>query len=69
MKKYVFSHISFFDNVLTSKVVASDLSALEVAIQELVNQGWDLADEGTSDLEELKNFAFNCECMFEIIEV
>lgn len=69
MKKYVFSHISLFDNVLTSKVIESTLPMLTIAMQELVCKGWELEDEGIKTLEDLKNFAFNCECMIEIIEV
>ena len=70
MKKYVFSYISFFDNVLTSQVITcEDLDALTVAAAALQGKGWDLRDEGISDLEELKNFAFDCECIFEIIEI
>ena len=69
MKKYVFSHISFFDNVLTSKVILSDLDAFHVAHNEFCNMGWDLDDEDLETLEDLKNFAFNCDAMIEIIEV
>lgn len=38
MKKYVFSHISFFDNILTSKVVESDLDVLTVATEEFAGR-------------------------------
>lgn len=68
-KKYVFSHVSLFDNVLTSKVVESTLPILTVAMLEFQGKGWDLDDEDIKNLEDLKNFAFNCEVIFEIIEI
>jgi len=69
MKKYVFSYINFFDNVLTSKVIESDLDAFHVAFKEFCDRGWDLDDEDLETLEDLKKFAFNCDTMIEIIEV
>lgn len=71
MKKYVFSFISFHDNELTSKVIESDLDITTVALNELQAKSWDVTEDGSMSptLEDLKNFAFNCDCMFEIIEV
>lgn len=70
MKKYVFSHISFFDNIMTSKVIESDLSDLEVATQEFAGMtGFDPSGESIQNLDDLKGFAFDCDSMIEIIEV
>lgn len=70
MKKYVFSHISFVDNIMTSKVIESDLDALSVATQEFVDMtGFDPSDTPINNVDDLKCFAFDCESMIEIIEV
>lgn len=70
MKKYVFSHISFFDNVMTSKVIESDLDELTVATKEFTGMtGFDPSDTPINNLDDLKCFAFDCESMIEIIEV
>lgn len=70
-KKYVFSFINFFDNVMTSKVVESTLPILTVAIQEIGGLGWDVedSDRGINNLGDLKRYMFDCDAMFEIIEV
>lgn len=71
MKKYVFSFINFFDNMLTSKVIESTLPILTVAIQEIGGLGWDVedSDREINNLDDLKCFMFDCDAMFEIIEV
>ncbi len=71
MKKYVFSHISFFDNIMDSKVIESDLDALQVATQEFARMtgSYPPGEENIQNLDDLKNFAFNCDSMIEIIEV
>lgn len=67
MKKYVFSFISFMDNIMTSKIIQSEKDMLEVAIDELNLCGYDV--EEVYDIEGLKRFAFDCDSMFEIIEI
>lgn len=67
MKKYVFTWIDFSDNEMTSKIILSDLDAFEVAYREMTGRGWDFTDVNTID--DLKNSAFNSDCLFEIIEV
>lgn len=68
-KKYVFSFINWFDNELTLKIIESDLSAIEVAIEQLCEFGWKPEEEDRKSLKHLKQFAFDCDAMFEIIEV
>lgn len=69
MKKFVFSHFSRHTDELTSKIIESDKSALEVVIDELIGHQWDFSDEEIKSIEDLKNFAFKCDEMIEIIEV
>ncbi len=70
MKKYVFSHISFFDNIMTSKVIESDLDIVSIGIKEFAGMtGFDPSGESIQNLDDLKGFAFDCDSMIEIIEV
>ena len=70
MKKYVFSFLNFHDCDLTSKVIESDLDAFEVAYEEMTGRGGDFEDfTDVNTIDDLKKYAFNGDCMFEIIEV
>ena len=73
MKRYVFSFISFFDNDLQSKIIEAEnrLAALEKGFTE---EGFkipeDLYDQATDDEDKedlLKQEAFNCDSMIEVI--
>ena len=52
---------------MTSKIIQSEKDMLEVAIDELNLCGYDV--EEVYDIEGLKRFAFDCDSMFEIIEI
>lgn len=71
MKKYVFSFINFHDNDLTSKVIESDLDMTAVVINELEARSWEVTGNGSMSptIQDLKNFAFDCDSMFNIIEI
>lgn len=71
MKTYVFSFISFFDNVMTSKIIESSEDPVTLVQEELTEKGWAMDPEGydIDSIEDLKRFAFDCDSMFEIIEV
>jgi hypothetical protein len=68
MTKYVYSYISFFDNVMTSVIIESDKTAFEIAKEQCELNDWQVYEDITT-LEALKQFAFECDFMFEIIEV
>ncbi len=67
MKKYVFSWINFHENQLTSEIIDTEYSMLEVVREFLNNDGWEVQDIQT--IESLKEIAFSGDCMFEIIEI
>lgn len=66
--KYVFSFINLFDHVMTSTVIESEKDSFEVAKEALLGRGYDPYEESKT-LEDLKCFAFDCDSMFEIIEI
>lgn len=69
MKIFVVAYISFMDNNLYQTVVLAD-SKISAMKKELVLRGWDINDiADTVDEEELKCFAFDCDCMVSVIEV
>lgn len=69
MKKYVYSFISFHDSDLTSKVIESDLDPIAIVIKELDILGWQMGDAKFDSIDQLKTFAFDCDSMFNIIEI
>ncbi len=68
-KSFCVSFINFFDNDLTSKVVEA-VSELDAALLYLEKyQNFNFYDKIFEDLEQLKQFCFNCDCMINAIEI
>ena len=65
MKKFAVSYISFFDNKMTIKIVeANDWKAALVQSEFMKDY-----DDLPEDFEEAKQAAFDCDSMFEVMEI
>lgn len=64
MKKYIVAYISFFDNVLTQEVVFAE-SEYNAILSKLSLD----SDSTPSSVEELKQLAFDMDCMVSAIQI
>ena len=62
MKKYVWAYINFYDNeiVMGHDEFNSEMDACKFVLEK---QGISIEDESFEDIEDLKQFAFDCDCM------
>lgn len=68
MPKYCVAYINFYDNIMTQEIVKAktELDALRTSLE--IN-GYDSSDEKFSSIEEVKQFAFDCDSMVSAIEI
>lgn len=67
MNKYCIAYISFFDNVLKQTVVA-EVSKYRALYTYMYNIGYRGIDHLTT-IEELVNYAWDCDTMVNVIEI
>ncbi len=67
MKTYIIAYISFFDNDLKLKQVVAE-SELKAGIAFLLNEQLIDKDDIVVNMEQLKQFAFDCDSMIEVKE-
>jgi hypothetical protein len=68
MAQYVVSYINFFDNDLVSKKVTAD-SWFEALQLSGYYEGIEFTPEQQLDINLAKNEAFNCDSMFDVLEI
>lgn len=68
MKKFVVSYIQYMNGELKMKIVHAD-SDLKACLQIMEYHGWDLDDYPLEDMDMLKNFCINGDCMINAIEI
>ncbi len=68
MKRFVVAYMDLFNNNLTQEIIKSN-SSMGALWTKLVNQGWDMSGTRFENEEELKQFAFDCDCMVSAYEI
>lgn len=69
MKTYAIGFISFFDNELKVSFAKAN-NALEAGITHLNGLNYEIGDgDGIAEMEDLKRFAFDMDCMIDVQEL
>jgi len=69
--KYIISYVTFHENDIKSKLVEADsiTSALKMAYTEVTGSVYDWEWDTTKDYDQIKQNAFNVDCLINAIEV
>jgi hypothetical protein len=70
MNKFIFAWINFFDNELYIEQIYTHEEMLSAAATKIKNSvGFDFDPKEFKSIEEMKHAAFDCDFMFEIIQI
>ncbi len=72
MKKYCIAYMNYFDNIMTQEIVEAYF--IENALHQALNKAGVILDDDkdfdySKNEEQLKQLAFDCDCMVSAIEL
>lgn len=67
-RKFAVGYFTSFNNNLYTTIVEAD-SAKDAMLKILVGEYWNIEDIKNGSIEAIKQFAFDCDCMVDAIEV